>query len=73
MAYGVIRGDLIVRVGAENYTEALLKPDLELFDITGNAMTGWVIIKESGCREDSSLKAWVDQEATYSLTLPQKE
>ena len=47
--------------------------NVELFDITGKAMTGWVIVKEPGCRDDSSLKAWVDQGAIYSLTLPQKE
>ena len=73
LACGVIREDLIVRVGADNYTEALLKPDVELFDITGKAMTGWVIVKEPGYKDDSSLKSWVDQEAAYSLTLPQKE
>jgi len=73
MACGVIREDLIVRVGEDNYTDALLKPDVELFDITGKAMTGWVIVKEPGCKDDNSLKAWVDQGAVYSLTLPQKE
>jgi TfoX/Sxy family transcriptional regulator of competence genes len=72
MACGVIREDLIVRVGAENYTEALLKPHVELFDMTGRAMTGWVVVKGPGYKQDSDLKDWVEQGAAYALTLPAK-
>ncbi len=69
MACGVIREDLIVRVGADNYTDVLLKPDVELFDMTGKAMTGWVVVKEPGYRSDSDLRDWVTQGAEYSLSL----
>lgn len=72
MACGVIREDLIVRVGEANYYDALLRPDIELFDMTGRAVTGWVVVKEPGYRKDSNLKNWVDQGASYSLTLPPK-
>ena len=72
MACGVIREDLIVRVGEENYTDALLKENVELFDLTGRAMTGWVIVKEPGYQTDEDLKAWVKQGAEYSLSLPAK-
>ena len=72
MACGVIRDDLIVRVGADNYTDALLKPHVELFDITGRAMTGWVVIKEPGYRSDNHLMDWVEQGMEYSLSLPAK-
>jgi len=72
MACGVIREDLIVRVGAEKYTDALLKPNVELFDITGRAMTGWVVIKEPGYRSDNELRDWVEKGIEYSLSLPAK-
>jgi TfoX/Sxy family transcriptional regulator of competence genes len=72
MACGVIRENLIVRVGADNYTDALLKPHVELFDLTGRAMTGWVIVKEPGYRSQQALQGWVDQGVSYSLTLPAK-
>ncbi len=72
MACAVIREDLIVRVGAENYSDALLQPDVELFDITGRAMTGWVVVKEQGYRKDSIFIDWVNQGVSYSLTLPPK-
>jgi TfoX/Sxy family transcriptional regulator of competence genes len=72
MACGVIRDDLIVRVGADNYTDALLKPHVELFDLTGRAMTGWVVVKEPGYQSDKDLNEWVKQGLEYSLSLPAK-
>jgi len=72
MACGVIREDLIVQVGEADYTEALLRSDVELFDMTGRAIIGWVVVKEPGYRKDSNLRDWVDQGARYSLTLPPK-
>ncbi len=72
MACGVIRQDLIVRVGADNYTDALLKPNVELFDMTGKAMTGWVVVKEPGYQDDQDLKDWVAQGEEYSVSLPPK-
>jgi TfoX/Sxy family transcriptional regulator of competence genes len=72
MACGVIREDLIIRVGAEDYTDSLLKPNVELFDITGRAMTGWVIVKEPGYREDQALADWVLRSVAYARTLPAK-
>ena len=70
MACGIIREDLIMRVGEANYTDALLQTDVELFDMIGRAMTGWVVVKEPGYRKDSNLKDWVDQGVSYSLILP---
>jgi TfoX/Sxy family transcriptional regulator of competence genes len=72
MACGVVREDLIVRVGKENYTDALLKPNVELFDMTGRAMTGWVIIKEPGYRTETNLNEWIELGVEYSLSLPPK-
>ena len=72
MACGVIREDLIVRVGQDNYTDALLKPDVELFDLTGRAMAGWVVVKEPGYRSARDLEDWVAEGVSYALTLPPK-
>jgi len=72
MACGVLRDNLIVRVGAKNYIDALLEPHVELFDITGKAMTGWVMVKEPGYRPDRDLRDWVEKGMEYSLTLPAK-
>ena len=72
MACGVLRKDLIIRVGAEKYTDSLLQPHVELFDITGRAMMGWVIVKEPGYRDEQDLQDWTSQGVAYALTLPAK-
>jgi TfoX/Sxy family transcriptional regulator of competence genes len=72
MACGVIRQDLIVRVGADAYLDALVQPHVELFDMTGRAMTGWVIVKQPGCQEDQDLEVWVEHSVKYARTLPPK-
>ncbi|MEJ2412465.1 MAG: TfoX/Sxy family protein [Anaerolineales bacterium] len=72
MFCGVIRQDLIVRVGKERYLDALVQPHVELFDMTGRAMTGWVVVKEPGYQEDQKLLDWVHQGLGYARTLPPK-
>jgi len=72
MACGVYKNDLIVRVGAENYQQALSRPHTKLFDITGKAMKGWVMVEPQGCASESDLKAWVSQGVAYARTLPEK-
>jgi TfoX/Sxy family transcriptional regulator of competence genes len=72
MACGVIRQDLIVRVGADRYLDALVQPYVELFDMTGRAMTGWVIVKKQGYQDDQDLQDWVSKGVEYARTLPSK-
>ena len=43
MLVGVWKNSLIVRVGPEDYEDALLEPHVKEFDITGRAMKGWVL------------------------------
>jgi TfoX/Sxy family transcriptional regulator of competence genes len=72
MACGVNQENLIVRVGAEAYADALSEPHVEIFDITGRAMTGWVMVKEPGYRSEVDLRDWVEKGLEFSLTLPAK-
>ena len=72
MATGVIGNDLIVRVGPENYQSALEEPHVIPFDFSGRPMKGWVMISAEGHRKKKDLAAWVDQGASFALTLPAK-
>jgi TfoX/Sxy family transcriptional regulator of competence genes len=72
MACGVNQENLIVRVGAEAYADALSQPHVEIFDINGRAMTGWVMVKEPGYRPEADLRDWVEKGSEFSLTLPVK-
>jgi hypothetical protein len=72
MACGVIREDLIVRVGPERYEDSLAQPYTGQFDMTGRPMTGWVVVSAPGYEADDDLEAWVDEGARYTSSLPPK-
>lgn len=72
MACGVLKGELIVRVGPERYEEALTKPHTRPFDFTGRLMKGWVMVASDGYESDDDLKGWVQQGVDFALSLPAK-
>jgi TfoX/Sxy family transcriptional regulator of competence genes len=72
MACGVYQDYLIVRVGLQAYEAALARPHVKLFDITGRAMKGWVMVAPQGCSSESELKAWVEQGLAFARSLPPK-
>jgi hypothetical protein len=72
MACGVHGGDLIVRVGREQYEAALARPHVRPFDMTGRPMAGWVMVAPQGWEEDHDLKARIGQGVAFARTLPAK-
>lgn len=72
MACGVNKDDLIVRVGADNYSNAVMRPHARPFDITGRPMSGWVMVELAGYADDSDLSNWVQTGIEFALTLPAK-
>ncbi|UCC51246.1 MAG: TfoX/Sxy family protein [Anaerolineaceae bacterium] len=72
MACGVNKEDLIVRVGPENYDQAVIQPHTRPFDITGRPMKGWVMVAPAGVTADEDLQAWVNRGINFARTLPPK-
>ena len=72
MACGVINEQLMVRVGKENYQDALRKPFVREMDFTGRALTGFVYIEPEGFESDEELESWVRLSVEFVLTLPAK-
>jgi len=72
MACGVIKEDLIVRVGSEGYEEALNKPHVRVFDMTGRPMTSWITVLPGGTRDQADLQAWVLRGVDFAKSLPPK-
>ena len=72
MACGVNKEEMIVRVGPENYDQALTKPHTRVFDFTGRPMKGWVMIAPEGYESEEDLKYWVEQGVSFAQTLPEK-
>ncbi len=72
MCCGVHKEDLIVRVGPERYPEALVRPHVGEFDLTGRPMAGWVTVSAAGLGSAGALDAWVGDGLGYALSLPPK-
>jgi len=69
---GVWKTSLIVRLGPEQYDEALTQPHVREFDITGRAMRGWVLVEADGIDDDHVLRAWIDRSLKFVASLPAK-
>jgi hypothetical protein len=72
MACGVIGEDLMVRVGADRYQEALDQPGVRLFDMTGRPMKGWVVVDGGVAAEDDAFGNWVAWGVETARGLPAK-
>ncbi|KAA3662844.1 MAG: RNA methyltransferase [Calditrichaeota bacterium] len=72
MCCGIIRSELMVRVGAEKYTEALEDPHAREMDFTGKALRGYVYVAENGIDSDIGLHFWIKKGLDFTATLPAK-
>lgn len=72
MIVGVIRDELIVRVGLEKFEDSLKKPCTNLFQPTGKPMTGWITVAPNGCQTEEELKYWINLALEFVKTLPAK-
>ncbi|MEX2238622.1 MAG: TfoX/Sxy family protein [Dehalococcoidia bacterium] len=72
MACGLIRDELIVRVGPERYHDALAQPHARVVDLTGRPMRGMVLVARQGIAADGDLEAWIERGATFAASLPPK-
>jgi len=73
MACGVSSsGDLIVRVGRENYAAALARPHTRPFELPGRRMGGWVVVEPEAVAGQAELRAWLQQGIDFARTLPAK-
>jgi TfoX/Sxy family transcriptional regulator of competence genes len=72
MCVGVWKEYLILRVGPDNYDEALAQPNVKEFDITGRAMKGWVMVAPEGMQSDGEMIDWIRLSIDFVRRLPPK-
>ena len=72
MCVGVWREYLILRLGPEQAEDALREPFVKPFDITGRAMSGWVMVESRGVEDDAALADWIAQALSFVQMLPAK-
>jgi TfoX/Sxy family transcriptional regulator of competence genes len=72
MCAGVVGGELMVRVGADAYEDALSQPGARPMDFTGRPMKGFVYVSGDGVAEDDALAAWLGRGLAFARSLPPK-
>lgn len=73
MTVGIVKDELMVRVGPEAYAQALSEPHARAMDITGRPMKGFVLVSPEGFESDTVLERWVERGFGYAASLPAKE
>jgi TfoX/Sxy family transcriptional regulator of competence genes len=69
MCVGVVRDDLMVRVGPDQYAAALRRPHARPMDFTGRPMKGFVFIAPDGVVSDHALRTWVECGLRFGCSL----
>ena len=72
MFVGIVKDELLVRVGRDAHDAAILEPHARTMDFTGRPMRGYVFVAPEGFAEDQTLREWVERAAAHVATLPAK-
>jgi TfoX/Sxy family transcriptional regulator of competence genes len=66
------QGGLLVRVDPEDTGKLLEKPHVDLMEMRGRSMKGWLRVGEEGIRTKRQLQPWVRRGVAYARSLPAK-
>lgn len=72
MCCGVLKNDLIVRVGPDRYEDAITLPHARPMDFTGRPIKGFVYVGPMGCRTGAALAKWIRMGIELASSLPKK-
>ena len=73
MCCGIVKDELMARVGPEQYAAALAKPHARAMEFTGRPMTGMVFVDPCGIADDDALADWVKMGVRFAGSLPPKQ
>ena len=72
MCCGVMKDQLVVRVGRERHADALAEPHVRPMDFTGRPLRGFVFVAPAGIRTRRNLDRWVSRGVAFVGSLPKK-
>jgi TfoX/Sxy family transcriptional regulator of competence genes len=72
MFCGIVKDDLMVRVGPDRHDAALAEPHVRPMDFTGRPMVGYVFVGPGGSRTEKAIRKWVDRSTAFVATLEAK-
>ncbi len=69
MFVGIVKDQLMVRVGKDANDAALKKKHVTQMDFTGKPMKGYVYVSQKGLVSDADIESWVEAAAGFVKTL----
>ena len=66
MTIGIVKEDLMARIGEEQYPVALKKKGCREMDFTGRPMKGFVFVNNKGIDMDDDLECWIEMAMMYN-------
>ncbi len=72
MCCGVVKDELVIRLGADNTDRALREWHTRPMDFTGRPLKGFVFVAREGLETDDETRRWVEQAVDYVGTLQPK-
>ena len=72
MCVGIVKENLMVRVGKDAYPRLLEAPHARRMDFTGRPMKGFVYVDPAGVESDADLRRWVGHGLALAGSLPGK-
>ena len=71
MAVGVLKNDFVVRIGPDQYGDALQMPNTRKMDFTGRSIKGMVYVNLKTL-DDENLNTWIDKSLNFVNSLEPK-
>jgi len=73
MCCGLTKSDFMVRVGPEQFEEALAQPHARPMDFTGRPSRGMVYVAPAGLKTRATLASWIDRALVFLSSKPAKK
>ena len=72
MACGIVKDELMARVGPDQYDDCLVEDHAREMDFTGRSLKGMIYVAPEGIDSDDELEKWVARCVDFVETLPAK-
>jgi len=72
MMCGVVKDQLMARIGETAYEAALKRKHVKPMDFTGKPMRGYVFVTSEGLAEDEALRYWIKLSQSFVAAMPIK-
>ncbi|GJM62618.1 TfoX/Sxy family protein [Persicobacter diffluens] len=61
MCFGIVKNDLMARIGPDDYEKALQKPGIRPMDFTKKPLKGYVFVSPLAIDQEEDLEYWIQK------------